>query len=66
VTSETGEVVVARDLRPAPGARTAVIGDLAPGAYTIEAGNDDPGSPFASVSSDVLIWSPEGSSGPDL
>jgi pimeloyl-ACP methyl ester carboxylesterase len=62
---ETG-TIEERDLRPATGARTAVIEDLPPGAYTIEAGNDDPGSPFASVTSEVLIWPPEGTTGPDL
>lgn len=64
-TDETGSFEE-RDLRPTAGARTAVIEDLPAGAYTIEVGNDDPGSPFASVTSEVLIWPPEGATGPDL
>jgi len=67
VTRETEtSPIEERDLRPTVGARTAVIEDLPPGAYTIEVGNDDPGSPFASVTSEVLIWPPEGTSGADL
>ena len=54
VTSETGTLIGARLLRPSEG--TITIDELAPGAYTIDAAGTDPASPFAPVSSDILIW----------
>jgi hypothetical protein len=54
VTSETGTLVEARRIRPSAGPVT--IDGLAPGAYTIDVAGADPASPFAPVSSDVLIW----------
>jgi pimeloyl-ACP methyl ester carboxylesterase len=56
VRSETGTLTEARMLRPSAGTMTAVIDGLAPGAYTIDAGGLEPASPFAPVSSDILIW----------
>ena len=54
VTSETGVPVETRRLRPSGG--TVTIGGLAPGAYTIDVAGPDPASPYAPVSSDILIW----------
>ena len=54
VTSETGTLVEARRIRPTAGPVT--IDGLAPGAYTIDVAGTDPASPFAPVSSDILIW----------
>ena len=54
VTSETGTLVEARRIRPSAGPVT--IGGLAPGAYTIDVTGTDPASPYAPVSSDILIW----------
>lgn len=54
VTSETGALVEARRIRPSGGPVT--IGGLAPGAYTIDVAGIGPASPFAPVSSDILIW----------
>ena len=54
VTSETGTLVEARRIRPSAGPVT--IDGLAPGAYTIDVAGAGPASPFASVSSDILIW----------
>jgi hypothetical protein len=54
VTSETGTLVEARRIRPSRGPIT--IGGLAGGAYTIDVAGADPASPFAPVSSDILIW----------
>jgi hypothetical protein len=53
VISETGSLVETRRLRPSGG--TVTIDELAPGAYTIDTGKDLL-SPFAPVSSDVLVW----------
>jgi pimeloyl-ACP methyl ester carboxylesterase len=58
VTSETGTLIEARRLRPSGEAIT--IDGLAPGAYTIDVAGTGLASPFAPVSSDILIWeSPE-------
>jgi pimeloyl-ACP methyl ester carboxylesterase len=54
VTSETGTLTEARRLRPSGG--TITLDGLAPGAYTIDVAGTDPASPFAPVSSDILIW----------
>jgi pimeloyl-ACP methyl ester carboxylesterase len=56
VRSETGTLTEARILRPAAGTITAVLDGLAPGAYTIDTGGTEPSSPYAPVSSDILIW----------
>ncbi len=56
IHSETGTLTEARMLRPSAGTMTAVIDGLAPGAYTIDVGGLEPASPFAPVSSDILIW----------
>ena len=53
VMSETGSLVETRRLPQSGG--TVTIDGLAPGAYTIDAGTDLL-SPFAPVSSDVLVW----------
>jgi len=37
-----------------------VVDGLAPGAYTIDVAGTDPASPFAPVSSDILIWESPG------
>ena len=51
-------LIEARDLQPAGG--TITIDGLAPGAYSIDVAGTDLASPFAPVSSDILIWeSPE-------
>jgi hypothetical protein len=47
-------LVEARRIRPSGGPIT--IGGLSPGAYTIDVVGADPASPFAPVSSDILIW----------
>ena len=39
-----------------PTGRCTTIDGLAPGAYTIDVAGTDPASPFAPVSSDILIW----------
>jgi pimeloyl-ACP methyl ester carboxylesterase len=58
VTTETGTLIEARRLRPS--GETITIDGLAPGAYTIDVAGTDLASPFAPVSSDILIWeSPE-------
>jgi triacylglycerol esterase/lipase EstA (alpha/beta hydrolase family) len=58
VTSETGTLIEARRLRPS--GQSITIDGLAPGAYTIDVAGTDLASPFAPVSSDILIWeSPE-------
>lgn len=54
VTSETGTLVEARQIRPSGGPIT--IDGLAGGAYTIDVAGTEPASPFAPVSSDILIW----------
>ena len=54
VTSETGTLIEARAVRPSGG--TIVVDGLPPGAYTIDVAGTDPASPFAPVSSDILIW----------
>ena len=54
VTSETGTPIEARRLRPSGG--TITIDELAPGAYTIDVAGTELTSPFAPVSSDILIW----------
>ena len=54
ITSETGSLIEARLLRPS--GETITVDGLAPGAYTIDAAGTDPASPFAPVSSDILIW----------
>jgi hypothetical protein len=55
--SETGEPVETRRLRPSGG--TITLDGLAPGAYTIDVTGPDPSSPYAPVSSDILIWGQE-------
>ena len=58
VISETGTPIEAQRLRPS--GQTITIDGLAPGAYTIDVAGTDLASPFAPVSSDILIWeSPE-------
>jgi hypothetical protein len=59
VTSEQGTLVEARALRPSAGPITASIDGLAPGAYGVDVGTDE-ASPFAAVSSDVLVWADPG------
>jgi pimeloyl-ACP methyl ester carboxylesterase len=54
VTSETGVPIEKRRLRPS--GETITIDGLAPGAYTIDVTGPDPASPYAPVSSDILIW----------
>lgn len=54
VTSETGTPIEARRLRPS--GETITIDGLPPGAYTIDVAGADPASPYAPVSSDILIW----------
>jgi len=54
VTSETGTLVEARRIRPSGG--PVRIDGLVGGAYTIDVDGMDPASPFAPVSSDILIW----------
>ena len=54
VTSETGTPVEARRIRPSGGPIT--IDALPPGAYTIDVAGTNPASPFAPVSSDILVW----------
>lgn len=64
ISTETGVLVETRVLRPTGG--TITIDGLAPGAYTIDVAGPDPASPFAPVSSDILIWEnpwPEHSTG---
>jgi len=56
VRSETGILIEARTLRPSTGTVSATIDGLAPGAYTIDVTGPGPMSPFALVSSDLLIW----------
>ena len=56
VRSETGTLVEARMLRPVGGTMAAAIDGLPPGAYTIDVTGPGPMSPFAPVSSDILIW----------
>jgi hypothetical protein len=54
VTSEAGTLIETRRIRPSGG--TITIEGLAPGACTIDVAGADPASPFAPVSSDILIW----------
>jgi len=54
VTSETGMTAAMRRLRPCGG--TITLDALPPGAYTIDVAGPDPESPYAPVSSDILIW----------
>jgi triacylglycerol esterase/lipase EstA (alpha/beta hydrolase family) len=54
VTSEAGPLIETRRIRPSGG--TITIEGLAPGAYTIDVTGTDPASPYAPVSSDILIW----------
>jgi pimeloyl-ACP methyl ester carboxylesterase len=54
ITSETGTLIEARRIQPAAGPVT--IDGLPPGAYTIDATGTGPASPYAPVSSDILIW----------
>ena len=54
VTSETGRPVATRRLRPSGG--TIILDGLPPGAHTIDVAGPDPASPYAPVSSDILIW----------
>lgn len=49
-----------RVLRPSAGPITASIDGLAPGAYGVDVGGTDEASPFAAVSSDVLVWTDPG------
>jgi pimeloyl-ACP methyl ester carboxylesterase len=54
ITSETGAPVEVRSLRPSGG--TITLAGLPPGAYTIDVAGPDSASPYAPVSSDILIW----------
>ena len=54
VTSETGIPIEVRRLRPS--GETITLDGLPPGAYTIDVTGPDPASPYAPVSSDILIW----------
>ena len=54
VTSESGVPVGTRRLRPSGG--TITLDGLPPGAYTIDIAGPDSASPYAPVSSDILIW----------
>jgi pimeloyl-ACP methyl ester carboxylesterase len=54
VSSEAGTLIETRRIRPSGG--TITIEGLAPGACTIDVAGADPASPFAPVSSDILIW----------
>jgi hypothetical protein len=56
VTSEAGALIDARVLKAARGTTTATIDGLAPGAYTIDVSGAGLASPFAPVSSDILVW----------
>lgn len=56
VTSEQGKLVEARVLQSGPSTLSTVIDDIAPGIYTIEVTGTGPISPFAPVSSDILVW----------
>jgi pimeloyl-ACP methyl ester carboxylesterase len=60
VTSEQGTLVEARVLKPSSGPVMASIDGLAPGAYTVNVGGTEEASPFAAVSSDVLVWADPG------
>jgi hypothetical protein len=42
-----------------PSGGTITLDGLAPGAYTIDVTGPDPSSPYAPVSSDILIWGQE-------
>jgi pimeloyl-ACP methyl ester carboxylesterase len=55
VVNERGTLVEARVLRPSATVTTSIDG-LAPGAYTVDVTGVDESSPFAPVSSDILIW----------
>lgn len=59
IRTETGVRTEARTLRPSPHPVTATIDGLAPGAYTIDITGPGPASPYAPVSSDILIWDPD-------
>lgn len=56
VTDEQGTLVEARVLRSLRRPVEATIAGLKPGAYTVDVGGLDEGSPFAPVSSDMLVW----------
>jgi len=56
ITSEQGKPIRSQTLPLSRGTAAATIDDLAPGAYTIDVTGTDPGSPYAPVSSDILIW----------
>ena len=56
ITSETGALIHSRTLRLSAQTTTATISDLAPGAHTIDITGTGPGSPYAPVSSNILIW----------
>ena len=54
VTSETGIPVEVRRLRPS--GESITLDGLPPGAYTIDVTGPDAASPYAPISSDILIW----------
>lgn len=56
ITTETGTLAEARVLRPTGGTMTTVINTLPPGAYSIDVTGTSPSSPYAPVSSPILIW----------
>jgi hypothetical protein len=56
ITAETGALAEARVLRPTGGTITTVINALPPGAYSIDVTGTGPSSPYAPVSSPILIW----------
>ena len=56
ITTETGTLAEARVLRPTGGTMTTVINTLPPGAYSIDITGTSPSSPYAPVSSPILVW----------
>jgi hypothetical protein len=56
ITTETGTLAEARVLRPTGGTMTTVINALPPGAYSIDVTGTSPSSPYAPVSSPILVW----------
>jgi hypothetical protein len=56
ITTETGALAEARVLRPTGATMTTEINALPPGAYSIDVTGTSPSSPYAPVSSPILIW----------
>lgn len=56
LTTETGALAEARVLRPTGGTMTTVINALPPGAYSVDVSGTSPSSPYAPVSSPILVW----------